>query len=116
MTNSEKLTTGEILLYQTKGGGTRFDVLFDKGKVWLTEAHLARLFQVSERRIATHIKDIFATRELSEKKTVKEFPQTAEDGQVSMVKNYNLPMVFSIGFYVKSHRGKQFRNWAKKNL
>lgn len=84
--------------------------------VWLTQAQMAELFQTSKQNVSLHTNNIFKEKELSSDSVVKESLTTAADGKKYKVKSYNLDVIISVGYRVKSHRGTQFRQWANKVL
>ncbi len=102
----------ELLLYQTEDGQTRVQVRLENETVWLSQSHLADLFQTTKQNISLHINNIFAEGELSEVSVVKDYLTTAADGKSYQVKHYNLDVIISVGYRVRSHRGTQFRIWA----
>lgn len=106
----------EILLYQTEDGQTRLDVRFTGDTVWLSQAQMAELFQTTKQNISLHILNIFAEGELDQDSVVKEFLTTAADGKSYRTLYYNLDVIISVGYRVKSHRGTQFRIWATQRL
>ncbi|MFZ5807124.1 MAG: virulence RhuM family protein [Verrucomicrobiota bacterium] len=110
---------GEIILYQTEDGQTRIDVRFQGDTVWLTQAQMAELFQTTSQNITLHIQNIYAERELIEKATCKDYLQVRSEGARKVqrfLKCYNLDVIISVGYRVKSHRGTQFRIWATQRL
>jgi hypothetical protein len=106
----------EILIYQTEDGETRIDVRIEGETVWLSQAQMVELFQTSKQNISLHIKNIFLEAELNENSVVKEYLITATDGKNYKTKFYNLDVIISVGYRVKSHRGTQFRIWATQRL
>ncbi|MFA4886410.1 MAG: virulence RhuM family protein, partial [Desulfotomaculaceae bacterium] len=104
------------LSYQTEDGLTKIDVKMENETVWLTQADMARLFQTSKQNVSLHVKNIFKEGELSELSVVKEYLTTALDGKKYKTKYYNLDVIISVGYRVKSHRGTQFRIWATQRL
>jgi hypothetical protein len=106
----------EILIYQTEDGETRIEVRMEAETVWLSQAQMAQLFQTSKQNISLHIKNIFLEAELDQNSVVKEYLTTAPDCKNYKTKFYNLDVIISIGYRVKSHRGTQFRIWATKRL
>ena len=109
----------DILMYQTEDGKTRIDVLVENETVWLTQASMADLFQITPQNITMHIKSIYDEGELIELATCKEYLQVREEGprQVKRkLKHYNLDMIIAVGYRVRSHRGTQFRRWATERL
>jgi hypothetical protein len=108
-----------VLLYQTSDGATRLEVRMEKETVWLTQNQMAELFQTSIPNVSMHIRNVFAEGELQEASTVKDFLTVRQEGtrQVSRsVEHYNLDVIISVGYRVKSHRGTQFRIWATQRL
>lgn len=113
---------GEILIYQTEDGLTKIDVNMQDETVWLTQEQMAELFQRDKSTISRHIKNIFLEGELDERLVVAEFATTSQHGamegrtQNNITKFYNLDVVISVGYRVKSQRGVQFRIWATNIL
>ena len=105
-------TKGEIAIYQSKDGQTKIDVRFEDETVWLTQAQLVELYQSSKSNISEHIKHIFEEGELDENSVVRNFRTTAADGKNYNTKFYNLDMIISLGYRVKSMVATQFRRWA----
>ena len=106
----------ELLMYQTEDGLTKIDVHLDNDTVWLTADQMADLFQRDKSTISRHIKNIFDDGELRRDSVVANFATTAADGKTYQVDNYNLDVVISVGYRVKSLRGTQFRIWATQIL
>jgi len=109
----------EILIYQTDDGQTRIQTLLQDETVWLTQAQMADLFTKSVPTINEHIKNIYEEGELSKGATIRNFRivQTEGKREVSRdVNAYNLDIIISVGYRVKSHRGTQFRQWATQRL
>lgn len=105
-----------ILIYQTEDGQTRIDTLMVDETVWLTQSQLVELFQTTKQNISLHIRNIFTDGELAENAVVKDYLTTGADGKNYSTKHYNLDVIISVGYRVKSHRGTQFRIWATKQL
>lgn len=118
MTNSSDLTRSraEFLLYQTTDGQTRVEVRFEGETAWLSLGQLAELFQRDKSVISRHIKNVFEEGELARSSVVAYFATTAADGKTYQVEYYNLDMIISVGYRVKSLRGTQFRIWATQRL
>ena len=114
--DQEILEPTEILLYQTEDGQTRLEVRMQDETVWLTQKRMAELFQKDVRTISEHIRNIFAEGELKPESVVRKFRITAEDGKSYDTQHYNLDVIISVGYRVKSHRGTQFRIWATERL
>ena len=106
----------EIIIYQTQDGKTKIDVKIEDETVWLNQAQMVELFQSSKANISEHITHIFNEGELDENSVVRNFRTTAEDGKNYNVKHYNLDVIISVGYRVKSLRGTQFRIWATQVL
>lgn len=106
----------EIIIYQTQDGQTKIDVRIENETVWLTQNQMAELFQTTKQNISLHIKNIFEERELLENSVVKDYLTTASDGKNYNTKHYNLDVIISVGYRVKSLRGTQFRIWATQVL
>lgn len=107
---------GEILIYQSDGGNTRIEVKMQDETVWLTQAQLVELYQTSKSNVSEHIRNIFNDGELEEKSVVREFRTTAADGKTYNTKYYNLDMIISLGYRIKSIVATQFRKWATERL
>ena len=114
LTNSE--SQGDIVIYQTEDGLTKIDVRFNDETVWLTQAQLCELYQTSKSNISEHIKNIFLEGELDENSVVRKFRTTAADGKSYNISYYNLDMIISLGYRVKSITATQFRRWATERL
>ena len=109
-------SNSEILLYQSDNGQLKIQVRLENETVWLTQADMVELFQTTKQNISLHIKNIFDEGELEENSVVKEYLTTATDGKNYRVKYYNLDVIISVGYRVKSLRGTQFRIWATERL
>jgi hypothetical protein len=110
---------GEFLLYQTEDGRTQVEVRFDGETVWLSLGQMADLFQRDKSVISRHIKNVFDERELSPGATVARYATVQREGERDVtreVEYYNLDVIISVGYRVKSHRGTQFRIWATQRL
>ena len=103
---------GEIIIYQTDDGLTKINVNMQEETVWLSLDQMAELFQRDKSTISRHIKKIFEEGELQRNSVVANFATTAADGKVYNVDYYNLDVIISVGYRVKSQRGVQFRIWA----
>ena len=108
--------SGEFLFYQTDDGRTRLQVRLEEETVWLTQKLMAELFQKDVRTINEHIQNIFEERELSPDSVIRKFRITAADGKNYETAHYNLDVIISVGYRVKSQRGTQFRIWATQRL
>ena len=107
---------GNIIIYQTEDGLTKIDVNIQGETVWLSLDLMAELFQRDKSTISRHIKNIFSEGELSPEAVVAKFATTATDGKTYQVDYYNLDVIISVGYRVKSVRGTQFRIWATQRL
>jgi len=107
---------GQFIVYQTEDGKLKLDVRFEGETVWLTQQHMADLFQTTKQNASLHIRNIFAEKELPMNSVVKESLTTAADGKRYSTKFYNLDVIISVGYRVKSLRGTQFRIWATQRL
>lgn len=108
--------SANLLIYQTQDGSTKIQVQLTDNTVWLTQADMVELFQTTKQNISLHIKNIFAEGELDENSVVKEYLTTAADGKNYRTKGYNIDVIISVGYRVKSLRGTQFRIWASERL
>ena len=110
---------GDIVIYQTEDGGTKIDVRFEGETVWLTQQQMAELFGSSRTNIVEHIRHIYEEGELDEASTCRKFRQVRDEGgrQVSReIPHYNLDMIISLGYRVKSRIATHFRRWATERL
>ena len=107
---------GELIIYQTDDGLTKINVRFEEETVWLTQAQLCDLYQTSKSNISEHIKHIFSEGELEESQVVRKFRTTAADGKSYNMSFYNLDMIISLGYRVKSIVATRFRQWATARL
>lgn len=105
----------EIILYQPDST-LKIEVRLENETVWLTQQQMTELFQTSKQNISLHINNIFKEGELDSNSVVKESLTTASDGKKYKTKYYNLDVIISVGYRVKSLRGTQFRQWATKVL
>ncbi|CAN1566872.1 COG3943 Virulence protein [Fimbriimonadaceae bacterium] len=106
----------EILIYQTDDGQTRLEVQLGEDTVWLSLNQIADLFQRDKSVVSRHIKNVFEERELEAASVVANFATTATDGKTYQVEHFNLDVIISVGYRVKSQRGTQFRRWATQRL
>ncbi len=102
----------DMIIYTTEDGLTKVETTFDGDTVWLSVDQMAELFQRDKSTISRHIKNIFTEGELQRDSVVAKFATTASDGKVYNVDYYNLDVIISVGYRVKSKRGTQFRIWA----
>ena len=106
----------EILIYQTENGVTKIDVRMQDETVWLSQQQMAELFQSSRSNIVEHIKHIYEEGELDEVSTCRKFRTTGADGKNYNVVHYNLDMIISLGYRIKSKIATNFRRWATERL
>ena len=110
---------GDIIIYQTDNGLTKIDVRVENETVWLSQQQMADLFDTTKQNISLHIKNIFYEEELDEDSTVKEFLTVQKEGNRRVerkVKYYNLDMIISLGYRIKSKIATNFRKWATERL
>jgi hypothetical protein len=113
---AEQPPEGQFLLYQTEDGQTRIECRFEGETIWLSQAHMADLYQTSKQNVSLHLKNLYEEGELVENRVVKECLTTGADGKKYRVNPYNLDAILSVGYRVRSHRGTQFRIWATERL
>ena len=116
MTSHQK---SQILIYQTEDDQTRLEVRLDDETVWLSQKLMAELFQKNVRTINEHIQNIFEEGELSTDSTIRNFRIVQLEGERNVTRNvdfYNLDMIISVGYRVKSHTATRFRQWATVRL
>ena len=112
------MKNNQLIIYQTEDGKVKIETHFENETVWLNQAQIGELFQKSKSTISEHIKNIFKDGELVEELVVRKFRTTTQHGAVKgltqskNVKYYNLDVIISVGYRVKSHRGVHFRKWA----
>ncbi len=106
----------EILIYQSENGMTKINVKMENETVWLTQAQLCELYQTSKSNVSEHIKHIFEEGELEQKSVVRNFRTTGTDGKNYNVIHYNLDMIISLGYRIKSKIATNFRRWATERL
>ena len=104
----------KFIMYTTDDGQIDIEVRVEEENVWLTQNSMAELFDTTKQNISLHIKNIFEEKELEENSVVKECLTTAKDGKNYKTKFYNLDLIISVGYRVRSVRGTQFRIWANK--
>lgn len=110
------MANSNILIYQTEDGQTKIETRLENDTVWLTQAQLCQLFQKSKSTISEHIKNIFEEGELGEISVIRKFRTTAADGKGYETNYYNLDVIISVGYRVKSLQGTKFRQWATARL
>lgn len=107
---------GNVLVYVDDNGKPQVDVRFQDETVWLTQAQLVDLYQSSKANVSEHIKNIFDEGELDKNSVVRKFRTTASDGKNYEVNYYNLDMIISLGYHIKSNIATKFRIWATDRL
>lgn len=109
----------DIIIYNTEDGQTKIELHLEEGTVWLSQYEIAELFQTTKNNISLHIKKIFEEKELDESSTVKEYLTVQKEGNRDVRRNitvYNLDVILSIGYRVRSARGAQFRRYVNTVL
>ncbi|MDR7130290.1 hypothetical protein J2X69_002638 [Algoriphagus sp. 4150] len=106
----------EILIYQNPDGNIKIDVRLENETVWLTQAQMALLFGKARTTITEHIQNVFKEGELDENSVCRNFRLTADDGKNYETNHYNLDVIISVGYRVKSVQGTQFRIWGTQRL
>jgi hypothetical protein len=108
-----------IILYQTEDGRTRIECRFENETIWLTQALIAELFQISVPTVNEHLKGIYDDTELDSGPTIRKFRIVRVEGNREVareIEHYSLPAILAVGYRVRSHRGTQFRQWATARL
>ena len=109
----------KIVIYQTEDGQSQIDVRLENETVWLSQAQMVELFQTTKQNVSLHVSNVFKEGELDEEATVKEYLTVQKEGKrevMRQVKYYNLDVIISVGYRVKSKRGTDFRIWARNIL
>lgn len=112
-------SNNQIIIYQAEDGQTQVDVRLENETVWLTQAQMVELFQTTKQNVSLHVGNVFKEGELEQKSTVKEYLTVQKEGERKVsrkVKYYNLDVIISVGYRVKSKRGTAFRIWANNVL
>ena len=109
-------SNNKIIIYQGENGNSRIEVMMEGETVWLTQAQLVELFQSSKANISEHIKHIFEEGELDKNSVVRKFRITAADGKMYEVEHYDLDLIISLGYRIKSKVATHFRQWATARL
>lgn len=115
----ENKNNGEIVIYQSEDGLTHIDVKLEDETIWLTQQQMAELFQTSRTNVVEHIGNIYSEGELDQDSTCREFRQVRKEGsrEVSrQISHYNLDMIISLGYRIKSSVATRFRIWATERL
>jgi hypothetical protein len=110
------MNKGDIILYQNQDGNIKIDVRLEDETVWLTQAQMALLFGKGRTTITEHIQNVFSEGELDQNSVCRKFRHTADDGKNYDTNYYNLDVIISVGYRVKSVQGTQFRIWATQRL
>lgn len=116
---TEPVTRSQILFYQSEDGTSRIEVRLEEGTVWLSQNQIGELYQITKQTTGHHIRSIFDEKELSPEATVRQYLTVQTEGARSVqrsIEYYNLNMILSVGYRVRSHRGTQFRRWATERL
>ena len=116
---SSPVPSSEIILYQTEDGRSRIEVRLENETVWLTQQLMAELFQTTQQNISLHIQNIYAEGELRPEATHKDFLSVRREGSRDVqrrIEHYNLDMIISVGYRVKSAVATRFRQWATERL
>jgi len=111
-----KEENNKIIIYNTGDGGMKIEVKLEDKTVWLSQKQMAELFDKDVRTVNEHIGNVFLEGELAENSVIRKFRITAADGKNYETNLYNLDVIISVGYRVKSHRGTQFRIWATQKL
>ncbi len=117
--DANKQNTGDIIIYQTEDGLTKINVKLDNDTVWLNQQQMAELYQSSRTNVVEHIKHIYEEGELSEESTCRKFRQVRLEGNREVNRElpfYNLDMIISLGYRIKSAIATRFRIWATQRL
>jgi hypothetical protein len=116
MREKEQPREGEIIFYTTPEGVTRIEVFFQDETFWLSQKHMAEMFDVDVRTISEHLQNIFKSGELAEEAVIRKIRITAADGKKYLTNYYNLDAIISVGYRVNSRQATQFRMWATQTL
>lgn len=117
--NLPEAPQGEFVLFRSEDGQTHVECRFESDTLWLSQAEIANLYQVTPQAITQHVKAIYEEGELVQNSTCKSFLQVRQEGNRQVNRNtlhYNLSMILAIGYRVRSVRGTQFRQWATQTL
>jgi len=114
--NNLSQNSSDFILYTSLDGEVRVDVFVHNESVWLTQKAMQELFDRSKSTVSEHIRNVFKEGELNKNQVVRKFRTTADDGKDYEVSYYNLDVIISVGYRIKSQRGTQFRIWATKTL
>lgn len=112
---AEEFSKGEIVIYTAADGSVSLDARLENDTIWLTQDLMARLFETTVPNINMHIKNIYEEEELEQDRTIKDFLIVRKEGNRTVSRNiahYNLDMILSVGYRIKSKTATQFRRWA----
>jgi hypothetical protein len=112
---NDRTPQSSIILYQTEDGRTRIECRFENETIWLTQALIAELFQITVPTVNEHLKGIYDDGELEPDPTIRKFRIVRLEGTREVtreIEHYSLPAILAVGYRVRSHRGTQFRQWA----
>ncbi|MDD4309201.1 MAG: virulence RhuM family protein [Candidatus Cloacimonetes bacterium] len=116
MDKPKLLEKSQFLLYQSKDGKLRLETRLDEETVWLSQKQLAELFQTTVANVNIHIRKLFEEGELESNSVIKDYLITAKDGKSYLTKHYNLDVIISVGYRIKSQVATHFRQWATQRL
>ncbi len=116
MTKTQQEDRGEVALYEMPDGRTALEVRLYGDTAWLSQKQMGELFGKNIRTVSEHIRNVFKEGELNESSVIRNFRITAADGKSYETQFYNLDVIISVGYRVKSKRGTQFRIWATQTL
>jgi hypothetical protein len=109
---TEEPKDNQLTMYRSQDGSVQLEVRLEKETIWLTQKHMAKLFQTERSVITKHLGNVFSTGELDKESVCAKLAHTAEDGKTYHAQYYNLDAVISVGYRVNSRRGTEFRMWA----
>jgi hypothetical protein len=112
----KKINDNQVIIYEGSDGESHIEVRLEGETVWLTQAQMVELFNSSKANISEHIKNIFKEKELNREAVVRKFRTTASDGKNYEIEHYNLDMIISLGYRVKSDIATKFRQWATARI
>lgn len=118
-TKQDPPPASELILYRTEDARTRIEVRLEGGTVWLTQAQMAELYQVSTKTVSEHLQNIFAEGECEPERTIRNFRTVRQEAHRQVrrdLDHYNLDAILAVGYRVRSARGTQFRQWATQRL
>ncbi|MDR7192002.1 hypothetical protein J2W68_000710 [Luteimonas terrae] len=118
-TEDQNVTPSELILYRTEDSRTRIQVRLESGSVWLTQAQMSELYEVTIKTVSEHLQNIYAEGELEPERTIRNLRVVQIEGSRSVrrsVDHYHLSAILAVGYRVRSARGTQFRQWATAQL